>query len=63
MNWLDFVLLGTLAICAAVGLKLGLIKAVLAAAAVYVGGVAAGRLSGVRRRIPERPRVAGRRYR
>ncbi len=46
MNWLDFVLLGTLAVCAAVGLKLGLIKAVLVAAAVYVGGLVAGRLSG-----------------
>ena len=46
MNWLDIVLLGTLAVCAAVGLKLGLIKAVLVAAAVYVGGLIAGRLSG-----------------
>ena len=46
MNWLDIVLLGTLAVCAAVGLKLGLIKAVLVAAAVFVGGVVAGRLSG-----------------
>ncbi len=46
MNWLDIVLLGTLAVCAAVGLKLGLIKAVLVAAAVYVGGFVAGRLSG-----------------
>ena len=46
MNWLDIVLLGTLAVCAAVGLKLGLIKAVLVAAAVYVGGFIAGRLSG-----------------
>ena len=46
MNWLDFVLLGTLAVSAAVGLKLGLIKAVLVAAAVYVGGLVAGRLSG-----------------
>ena len=46
MNWLDFVLLGTLAVCAAVGLKLGLIKAILVAVAVYVGGLVAGRLSG-----------------
>ena len=46
MNWLDFVLLGTLAVSAAVGLKLGLIKAVLVAAAVCVGGLIAGRLSG-----------------
>ena len=46
MNWLDIVLLGTLAVCAAVGLKLGLIKAVLVAAAVYVGGFIAGQLSG-----------------
>lgn len=46
MNWLDLVLLGTLAVCAAVGLKLGLIKAILAAVAVYVGGLVAGRLSG-----------------
>ncbi len=46
MNWLDIVLLGTLAVCAAIGLKLGLIKAVLVAAAVYVGGLVAGRVSG-----------------
>ena len=46
MNWLDVVLLGTLAVCAAVGLKLGLIKAVLVATAVYAGGFIAGRLSG-----------------
>lgn len=46
MNWLDIVLLGTLAVCAAVGLRLGLIKAVLVAAAVYVGGFVAGRVSG-----------------
>ena len=46
MNWLDFVLLGTLAVSAAVGLKLGLMKAVLVALALYVGSVIAGRLSG-----------------
>ncbi len=46
MNWLDIVLLGTLAVCAAVGLKLGLIKAILVAAAVFVGGLLAGRVSG-----------------
>ena len=46
MNWLDYVLLGTLAASAAVGLKLGLMKAVLVALALYVGSVVAGRLSG-----------------
>ena len=46
MNWLDYVLLGTLAVSAAVGLKLGLIKAMLVAVAVYVGWLVAGRLSG-----------------
>ena len=46
MNWLDYVLLGTLAVSAAVGVKLGLIKAVLVALAVYVGWLVAGRLSG-----------------
>jgi len=46
MNWLDIVILVALAIAVIVGLKLGLIKAVLLLAGVIVGVVLAGHYSG-----------------
>lgn len=46
MNWLDIVILIALAIAVLVGLKFGLIKAVLLLAGIIVGVVLAGQYSG-----------------
>jgi membrane protein required for colicin V production len=46
MNWLDIVILVALAIAAVMGLKFGLIKAVLLLAGIIVGVVLAGHFSG-----------------
>ncbi|NQT31840.1 MAG: CvpA family protein [Deltaproteobacteria bacterium] len=46
MNWLDIVILVAVAIAAIIGLKLGLIKAVLLLAGIIVGVVLAGHYSG-----------------
>ena len=46
MNWLDIVILVALAIAAVMGLKMGLIKAVLLLAGIIVGVVLAGHFSG-----------------
>jgi len=46
MNWLDIVILVALAIAAVMGLKFGLIKAVLLLAGIIVGVVLAGQFSG-----------------
>ena len=43
MNWLDIVILVPLVIAALIGLKIGLIKAVLSLAGVVVGVILAGR--------------------
>jgi membrane protein required for colicin V production len=46
MNWLDIVILVALAIAVLIGLKFGLIKAVLLLAGIIVGVVLAGHYSG-----------------
>jgi membrane protein required for colicin V production len=46
MNWLDIVILVVLAIAAFMGLRMGLIKAVLLLAGIIVGVVLAGHYSG-----------------
>jgi membrane protein required for colicin V production len=46
MNWLDIVILVAVAIAAVIGLKMGLIKAVLLLAGIVVGVVLAGHFSG-----------------
>ena len=46
MNWLDIVILVVLLIAAVMGLKMGLIKAVLLLAGIIVGVVLAGHYSG-----------------
>jgi len=46
MNWLDIVILVALAIAAIMGLKFGLIKAVLLLAGIIVGVLLAGHFSG-----------------
>lgn len=42
MNWLDILLLIVLAVCTLIGLKIGLIKAVLSLAGMIVGVILAG---------------------
>jgi membrane protein required for colicin V production len=46
MNWLDIVILIVVAVAALIGLKIGIIKAVLSLAGVIVGVVLAGRYYG-----------------
>jgi uncharacterized membrane protein required for colicin V production len=46
MNWLDFVLIGIIVVCAVVGLRTGLLGAAILAIGAYLGWLVASQLSG-----------------